>query len=765
MKKQIFFLVIMLSMYCNTTLAQKYTYIWYFGNAGLDFNSGSPVPLNNSAMYQAEGCSSISDDLGNLLFYTDGVTVWNKNHVPMANGTALGGGSSSTQSACIVKQPGTNSNYYIFTSGEFNNPNGFQYNIVDISANGGLGAVTLKNQVLYTPTTERVTACTHANGTDVWILSHQSIGSEFVAYQLTPAGLNMTPVITSVGPVFSGSQLDFLGNLKFSPQANRVAMAVSAPDTFYVFDFDPASGVLSNPISLNSTGNSEGAYGVEFSPNGQVLYGTSEIPFKLFQWDLSLGTPVAINASRLDIPTIPLGASYIGGLQLAPDANIYMTRNTCGWLGVINDPNVAGLGCNYADSGVFLNGASCIYGLPNLNQSGYRFITINKFCFGDATYFSANDSINYVAFQWNFGDPSSGPQNVSYNATTSHIFTATGTFTVQLIRGSLFPPYGDTSYFDVTIEPLPTVFLGNDTIICSGQSVVLNGGTSGTFLWSDGSSGSSLTVTAQGTYTVTVTQAGCSASDSITVTVQTCTGVIANLASSDTIFCEKQCIDFFDLSQNTPTSWQWTFNGASPSSSTDQNPAGICYNSYGSFDVQLIACNAVGCDTATFISFITEFASPPAPLITQSNDTLYCNTTNVTYAWYNVNNVNLVLGTNNFFVPQVAGLYYVLISDSNGCAVPSLSFPINVGTNELVSAGFNVFYDSPHSSIIIDNTSQQQKVERISVLDLQGRVLANYAFTPDKQRIQLPVLFSSAMYFVQIMTADRVYVVKLNCER
>ncbi|MBK8848170.1 MAG: hypothetical protein IPO27_17200 [Bacteroidetes bacterium] len=119
--------------------SQKYANHWYFGcNSAIDFNSGVPVVLSNSAMCQAEGCSSISDDAGNLLFYTDGSTVWDNTHVTMANGVGLGGNASSTQSALIVRQPGTTTTYYIFTTDGFNGGNGLQYNVVDMTQNGGL---------------------------------------------------------------------------------------------------------------------------------------------------------------------------------------------------------------------------------------------------------------------------------------------------------------------------------------------------------------------------------------------------------------------------------------------------------------------------------------------------------------------------------------------------------------------------------------------------------------------------------------------------
>ena len=118
--------------------AQKEADKWFFGNfAGLDFSSGVPASLNGSAIYTNEGCSSISDVAGNLLFYTDGITVWNQQHQIMPNGTGLLGASSCTQAALIVPQPGSTTLYYLFTNDEYGGPNGFCYSIVDMSLQGG----------------------------------------------------------------------------------------------------------------------------------------------------------------------------------------------------------------------------------------------------------------------------------------------------------------------------------------------------------------------------------------------------------------------------------------------------------------------------------------------------------------------------------------------------------------------------------------------------------------------------------------------------
>lgn len=113
MRKLLFVLIL---FYGATCLSQGEANVWYFGeNAGLDFNNGAPVAITNGQLVTDEGCATISNATGQLLFYTDGVTVYNRNHSIMLNGTGLLGHASSTQSATIIPQPGTTHLYYIFT--------------------------------------------------------------------------------------------------------------------------------------------------------------------------------------------------------------------------------------------------------------------------------------------------------------------------------------------------------------------------------------------------------------------------------------------------------------------------------------------------------------------------------------------------------------------------------------------------------------------------------------------------------------------------
>jgi hypothetical protein len=144
-------------------------------------------------MYQFEGSASISDASGNLLFYTDGITVWNKNNSVMVNGTGLYAGSSSTQAALIVPLPGSSTIYYIFTVAQQLSFGGFCYSIVDISLQSGNGEVTQKKYSPLSQCTEKITAVCHSNGTDLWVITHGWNSNEFKSYLLGSTGLSTTP--------------------------------------------------------------------------------------------------------------------------------------------------------------------------------------------------------------------------------------------------------------------------------------------------------------------------------------------------------------------------------------------------------------------------------------------------------------------------------------------------------------------------------------------------------------------------------------------
>ncbi|QNF31905.1 hypothetical protein HUW51_03895 [Adhaeribacter swui] len=364
------FLFLSFFWFTHAASAQKEANIWYFGErAGLDFNSGKATPLNNSMLSTMEGCATISDAEGNLLFYTNGVSVWNREHKLMPNGNRLMGHRSSTQSAVIVPRPLNPNIYYIFTADLQSQLYGLRYSEVDMRLQKGSGDIAKKNNFLVSPVSEKLTAVKHSNNTDYWVITHKWGTNGFYAFQVTAAGVSRQPVVSNVGTVHKGKNKEAIGAMKASPDGKKLALALwRDSNLFEVFDFNNATGKVSNPLAFE---HYDEAYGIEFSPDGTKLYGTTNgignVAPQIWQFNL-LGSRQAIEESATLIAVSK--ADKIGSLQLGPDGKIYLAKEKEKTLGVINNPNTPGLGCNYVDEGQMLSdeGHSEL-GLPNFVQS------------------------------------------------------------------------------------------------------------------------------------------------------------------------------------------------------------------------------------------------------------------------------------------------------------------------------------------------------------------------------------------------------------
>lgn len=244
--------------------------------------------------------------------------------------------------------------------------------------------------------------------------------------------------------------------------------------------------------------------------------------------------------------------------------------------------------------------------------------------------------------------------------------------------------------------------------------------------------------------------------DDVSVVALTSAAPIVNFAASDSVFCEKQSIDFTDLSTNNPTTWQWTFAGANPATSTMQNPAGIYYPTYGTFAVSLVACNAAGCDSLFYNTFITELQSPPTPTVTV-NGSLLCASAAANYAWYETSNLSLILSTLQCYQPTMPGNYFVIVSDSNGCSTPSASVAITSVQNNFSTdciainkLGTNIFE--------IKNNCSHQNIS-CTIMDVTGKIIDVFE-TNDKHVFNLQNV-STGIYFLKYNAKEMSGVVKM----
>jgi gliding motility-associated-like protein len=388
------FLRVFIFLITVNTYAQKEANYWYFGeNAGLDFSSGSPVVLTDGKLNTREGCSTISDKNGQLLFYSDGTTVWNKNHEVMKftdgklatdlpGERPLFGNPSSTQSALVVPNPADSNIYYIFTVDHFGGNKGLTYYTVDISKNGGLGEIIDGPIDLSdgkgSTWSEKVTAVQGDDCDTIWILS--AVENEFYAYKITSTGVDQSnPIISTT----NYTPVSKRGYLKVSPDGKKIAYADylrgSNPNEYLVlYDFDNSTGkVSSNALKLSNPNVDGGAYGVEFSQQSNKLYASTYDGNnnKVYQFDL---TTTDIRASK---SLIHSQIGYRSGLQLAIDGKIYASVSVqydigTQFLDVIENPEDDAADVIYTEDKIDLGVTRGTQGLPPFIQSFFSPVKI-----------------------------------------------------------------------------------------------------------------------------------------------------------------------------------------------------------------------------------------------------------------------------------------------------------------------------------------------------------------------------------------------------
>ena len=590
---------------------------WFFGQrAGLDFRPGSPIARIDGSLNSAGGCSSRADSLGNLLFYTNGETVWNWQHQIMVGGSGLLGNNSATQHL-IVPLPGSTHLFYVFTlpgQGTGGPTFGLRYSVVDMFLQNGLGEVTRRNQLLLATATARVAAVLHANRRDIWIITHQVDSDLFYAYLLSTSGIN-TPPITSRGSFRHDSNVGGgNGQLKISPNGRRLALAAETSSSqrpqdkigIEIADFDPQTGRVSNAIALPPP--ELAAYGVEFSPDGSKLYVTDPSFNGLYQYNLTASN---IGASKVQVvtPVRPgLGQTPKHSLQLGIDGHIYVAHPRETYLGAITEPNEPAATCKYIDNAVTLAGRTSELGLPLFLQRDLWHFTIKGQCQNSAIAFAFAASYAPDSVKWNFGDLTSGIRNFSSQWSTTHTYSVPGRYLVSL---TLTLPGGYTSTLRryVDIFALPQVNIGRDTALCPGNRVTLNATTAGaSYRWQDGSINATLNTGRAGWHWVDVTSAaGCTSRDSLRITVAPVPRV---RLGADTVVCVGASLTLRPRPLELGTRYRWQ-NGSTASDLTINQP--------GVYWVE--GTNRAGCSTRDSVRVF--YLDPPTVYL--GRDTALCN--------------------------------------------------------------------------------------------------------------------------------------------
>lgn len=609
----------------QTVVAQKEASIWYFGhNAGLDFNAGGPVILTNGQIYTDEGVASICDGNGQLLFYTEGTKVWNRQHRIMPNGNGLLGSFSSSQSAVIVPKINDAGKFYIFTIAQLGGSDGFNYSVANMSLDGGNGDIEAKNIRLQNNVCEKLTAVKHCNGRDIWVIVHGFNAATFHAYLVTAGGVSTAPVVSTAGRFVPNTRNDYaIGCMKVSPDGKKIAIAHKLLGVD-LLDFDNITGIVSNGNSLflptETYGSYRGPYGVEFSPNSKYLYVCGDhFDFTLIkemsyllQYNVSMPLHASVQASKkvLYQQQSHWSAENFGTLQMAPDGKMYMAEYGQPFISVINYPDLDGAACQFVHAAIDtwrinVGGGMSRYGLPAFIQSYFKkTFTFRGACTGRLLSFDYEKSAAELSVKWDFGDPASGVDNNSTQESAQHHFSAEGLYTVKLIR---FTACGSDTIEKTVSAGLAQVALGNDTIFCGLNQHLLTPdvqGSNNSFLWHDGSTAASFTANKTGLYWVEMTNAinGCSKRDSINLTFKpNPTFDLGNDLSK----CDG---DIVDIGVNLPATYLW--NDGSTNNTLRVSQTGIYW-----LDVTVGGCTVRDSITISYSSY---------PSVHLGNDTTLC---------------------------------------------------------------------------------------------------------------------------------------------
>ncbi|MDH6306867.1 hypothetical protein M2463_003655 [Parabacteroides sp. PH5-13] len=501
MKYRIIYIACLLFTITFSSEAQKEAYNWCFGDSiGLTWNTTQTMSLTDVSgsvtkelkglpthmeiapvITTREGCFSLSDENGQLSLYSDGSSIWNRNHKVMPNGSGLKGHLSSPQSGIAFPYPGHPNQYVCVTVGieVYNN---LAYSIVDMTRRGGLGEVISTQKNLLFPNYEglageALSAVGNATGDGYWIvaLTRGIDGSNdrLYAWLLTKDGLSDTPVVS----ILPGKDtlLKETGYLKFSPNGKYFVLCGGDKNKLlYAGKFNTSTGLCSDVKELVSalglSNSINGFYGVEFSKNSELVYiahpGSWKSNFHILCFNikdmLASSKPQTVPYKKFN--TLKFSPASV---QMGPDGRIYISGIDMNQgkyekhrLFVLDNPN------DYENFNIFELPTDFIptyktptnIGLPSFIPNWFLFLTgPSHFCVNTSQTFTLNvtDNENILSYtKWDFGDGSTVETGSnSLPQSKPHVYSSPGTYTITVKLFDSNDVEIDTQTLEVSVSP------------------------------------------------------------------------------------------------------------------------------------------------------------------------------------------------------------------------------------------------------------------------------------------------------------------------
>ncbi len=400
-----------ISGYC---IAQYNNWVFDHDNI-ITFDNISFMPKHHRNKHKdvASYYSNISNSNNDILFYTNGILIRNKDNEIMDNGLGLYSWNGDMQNSIILPILDDTNKFYVFTIGNTDinrrTDSGLCYSIVDLSYNNGLGKVIIKNKQIIKDIHSEIAAVHHANGKDYWIVVYSKSKPILYSILLKRDGTILPPIENKVGIVKKDTVYYEQGWLRFSPSAKRLASIDGVRNGYIeLFDFDDSTGIISNPIQFKFYKDAF-RFSCEFSPNEKYLY-VAEDPYfdkgGVTQFDISSRNSNDILQSRTQIYE---GSAY--GIQLAIDGSIYFNsnffyvdnnHNLFYYMSKIAFPNRKGKLSDVILDAITLSGGGPILGITNIpgdynknlcSKESFDFFNMNS---EDFTMLGTSDTLNNI---------------------------------------------------------------------------------------------------------------------------------------------------------------------------------------------------------------------------------------------------------------------------------------------------------------------------------------------------------------------------------
>jgi gliding motility-associated-like protein len=471
---------------------------------------------------------------------------------------------------------------------------------------------------------------------------------------------------------------DFIGLEAQEPYCNTVTFNNLSNGVSYVWDFgdgSPTESTVGNATTTH-TYNYPGFYSV-------LLYGT-------FENTLSL--PMFCTYSAVTVVEVPLVADFdyekacLNSATQFNDLSLHTTGTAItSWLWDFGDGNTStdtnpahiynNVG-NYVVTLTISNGICnsvttrniIIETLPDAN-----FNSPNSLCQYETADFTPLNTQNIVQYTWDFGNGST-----VNTPNPSQSYLTDGNFDILL---TITDNKGCTNTHTQNIDILPVGsgdITANNSTACVGETIVLTAPTGANYLWSDGSTNATLSVTNSGTYSVTVTQPnGCTfVPDAFALNFMPLPTAVISPDNTPFVFCPGQT-QLFSADAGSNYSYAWSLGGSQPTINVNYNSFTAPHNLFVTVTNTQTGCSAVSAPIVLNKSTITPPTIAPfanvqlceggSSILTANHATLN------NFVWNNG-------ATTNSITVNEEGLYSVAVSDAYGCvANAQVTVSINTG--------------------------------------------------------------------------------------